>query len=154
MDCSDKPCNDDVYSGFCMSLYHTILAEAFLSTLWPLKAEVTAEAMRLFGGYDMAQAAMFSTAGAMLAALLLWAAGGIIHHRLKGRKGVHGAANSAENKQFFRSALGLVLLLVLWLPMGFAVALAAGFLRVPIWQMAGLGTAGCGLYYASMLMWI
>lgn len=137
-----------------MSLYQVIVAEAFLSTLWPLKYEVTATAMQLFGGYDMALAATCSVVGVMLAAMVLWAAGGLIHLRLCKHTQVKSAAERAENRQFFKSILGVLLLLLLWMPMGFAVALAAGFLRVPLWRVAGLGLMGCAAYYTSTLMWL
>lgn len=137
-----------------MSLHFAIFTEAFVSTLWPMKVEVTAEAMKHLGGFDMVQAAALSTAGAMVAAVVLWAAGRAMR-RFMQQRGIGAAImEKAGNKDFFSEPLGLLMLVLLWLPIGFAVALAAGFLRVPLWKLAALGTLGCGSYYFSMFLWL
>ena len=137
-----------------MSLYLVILIEAFLSTLWPIKAEVTAEAMLLFGGYDMVQAAAASTVGAVVAALVLWAGGWLIYLRLRRRPAIARVLYSEENMSFFARGLGMAALALVWLPMGFVVALIAGALRVPVWKLALLSALGCGFYYGSTLLWL
>lgn len=137
-----------------MSLYLTILTESLISTLWPLKAEVTADAMRLFGGYDLTQASGAGAAGAWMAVMILWGLGMLSYRLLRRQPAIEKLMQSSDNATFFSRGMGMAAMAFVWLPMGFMVALLAGFLRVPAWKIALISALGCGAYYSSQLLWL
>lgn len=130
-----------------MNLYQQIIIETFFSTLMPINSAITAYAMRSFGGYDMGAATASAVAGTVLAGLFMWLIGRLCSHSFERMKPERSAYLSAwANKN------GLLALLFIWLPVGFAIAFAAGLFRIPLRTSLPLFTIGAVFYYAALLM--
>jgi membrane protein YqaA with SNARE-associated domain len=129
-----------------MDFYLLTLTEALLNTLSPLFTEVTGPAMRAFGGYDLSFAAALGTLGGIIAALILWGIGRTLYYA-----GQHPriAFKPERYERLHRDMhrYGIWLLLLTWLPVGFFIAIAAGFFNVRLSVAMPLIIVGMAVHY-------
>jgi len=134
-----------------MDFYLQVFLEALLNTLSPFFTEVTAAAMRAFGGYELAFAAAVAALGGIAAALLLWALGRGLYYA-----GQHPkiAFKPERYDRLYQDVhrYGVWLLLLAWLPIGFAMVIAAGLFHIPLRIAMPLLMVGMGVHYTVLLV--
>ena len=130
-----------------MNHYVQSLIEACYATITPVFTEITAFAMHAFGGYDMGATTAAAAVGTALGGLFMWLLGRLCSRsfeRAKPERFAHLSAWANKN--------GLWALLFIWLPVGFALAFAAGLFRVPLRASLSLFVIGSVFFYGSVLM--
>ncbi len=133
-------------------MYQDVFIEALLNMIAPVFVEVTALAMRGFGGYDMLFVTALAALGGSIGALLMWSAGHVCCRMAR-----HPSINFAPEERYevMHERLhryGIWLLLLVCLPVGFAMAFVAGFFNIPLRIAMPLMMLSMVGYYASVLL--
>jgi membrane protein YqaA with SNARE-associated domain len=139
----------EVWHNAAMTFNSDIFSEALRHTLLPIYSETTFMAMHLFGNQEMGAATVAATLGALLAVLLLWLLGRGFFH-VAGRVGF--APGRYERLHDDMHNLLPWALLVVWLPVGFAIAFTSGFFNIRLWKVVPIALLGLGANYAKFLM--
>ena len=135
-----------------MDLYTDILIESFLSTCWPMAMEITSYAMRAFGGYNMEFAAALSVLGSILAVMLLWFFGRLIHIGIQ-KTPLKLQDEKYQAMQVSMRKFCIWLFIVVWLPWGFMVAILGGYFKVPLKITMPLALLGLTVYYVTQFIY-
>lgn len=134
-----------------MNFYITVWIETVSATMWPLHQEITAYAMREFGGYAMFLVTLQAVMGVVFATGLLWAVGQYCKKCMLQIAPPRIEARHALLKTFFLSQ-GYWFALAMWLPASFMLGIAFGMFDVPIKRILQLSAAGASVFYGYQFM--
>jgi|GEM_PF-4065746 len=134
-----------------MNFYVIVWIETVRATLWPLHREMTAYAMREFGGHAMVLVALQSVLGVVFAVALLWAVGQYCKKCMLQIAPQRIVERHARLTEFFLDR-GYWLALVMWLPASFMFGIAFGMFDVPIRRVLKLAAAGASLFYGYQFL--
>ncbi|GEM_PF-5480168 len=129
------------------ALYDLVGQEAFFHLLLPFREELIGDAMGLFGGYDMQLASIYAFFGGALAFAILFIAGRFAAPPVARWQG----ARYDKLQKDLRWILPIGAFAILS-PFGFAIAIALGLFRSPMWLVVPI--ALLSIWYGYYGPWV